>query len=201
MNIAILASHFGSTLQALLDAYHDGSLSVTPRLVISNNSGSEALRRAERAGIAAVHLSTSTHPGPGELDRAIVETLQAHDIELVVLAGYMKKLGSRVLERYSGRIVNTHPALLPKFGGKGMYGLRVHEAVLAAGEAESGATIHLVDEEYDTGPVIAQVHVPVLPSDDAKALAERVQHMEKQLLVETLDALGRGELTLSRGRT
>lgn len=199
MDIAVLASHFGSTLQALLDAHHAGRVVVTPRLVISNNSGSEALRRAERAGIAAVHLSTATHPGPDELDRAIVATLEAHGIDLVVLAGYMKKLGRGVLERYSGRILNTHPALLPKFGGKGMYGLRVHEAVLAAGERESGATIHLVDDEYDTGPAIAQARVPVFPSDDAEALAERVQRVEKQLLVETLDALGRGELTLPGG--
>lgn len=196
MHIAVLASHFGSTLQALLDAHHAGRLAVTPRLVISNNSGSEALKRAERAGLVALHLSSATHPGPGALDRAIVAALEAHGIDLVVLAGYMKKLGQGVLERYSGRILNTHPALLPKFGGKGMYGNRVHEAVLAAGERESGATIHLVDSDYDTGAVVAQVRVPVLPSDDAEALAERVKQAEKQLLIETLDALGRGELTL-----
>src|SRR5690606_24909088 len=194
MHIAVLASHFGSTLQALLDAHHAGRLAVTPRLVISNNSGSEALKRAERAGLVALHLSSATHPGPGALDRAIVAALEAHGIDLVVLAGYMKKLGQGVLERYSGRILNTHPALLPKFGGKGMYGNRVHEAVLAAGERESGATIHLVDSDYDTGAVVAQVRVPVLPSDDAEALAERVKQAEKQLLIETLDALGRGEL-------
>lgn len=196
MHIAVLASHFGSTLQALLDAHHAGRLAVMPRLVISNNSGSEALKRAERAGLVALHLSSATHPGPGALDRAIVAALEAHGIDLVVLAGYMKKLGQGVLERYSGRILNTHPALLPKFGGKGMYGNRVHEAVLAAGERESGATIHLVDSDYDTGAVVAQVRVPVLPSDDAEALAERVKQAEKQLLIETLDALGRGELTL-----
>ncbi len=196
MHIAVLASHFGSTLQALLDAHHAGRLAVMPRLVISNNSGSEALKRAERAGLVALHLSSATHPGPGTLDRAIVAALEAHGIDLVVLAGYMKKLGQGVLERYSGRILNTHPALLPKFGGKGMYGNRVHEAVLAAGERESGATIHLVDSDYDTGAVVAQVRVPVLPSDDAEALAERVKQAEKQLLIETLDALGRGELTL-----
>jgi len=198
MNIAIFASHFGSTLQAILDAAKSGELLATPRLVISNNSTSEALNRAKRAGVAARHLSALTHPGPGELDAEILRALSEHSIDVVVLAGYMKKLGSKLVSAYAGRILNTHPALLPKFGGQGMYGDRVHSAVLSANDAESGATIHWVDEEYDRGGVLAQVKVPVLPSDDVASLGSRVQAAEKQLLVRTLNQLAQGEIELPR---
>lgn len=196
MNIAIFASHFGSTLQAILDAAKSGELRATPRLVISNNSTSEALNRAQRAGVAARHLSALTHAKPGELEAEILRALSEHSIDVVVLAGYMKKLGSKVVSAYAGRILNTHPALLPKFGGQGMYGDRVHAAVLAANETESGATVHWVDEEYDRGGVVAQAKVPVLPSDDVAALASRVQAAEKALLVRTLNQLAQGEIKL-----
>lgn len=196
MNIAIFASHFGSTLQAILDAVTSGELAATPRVVISNNSTCEALNRAKRAGIAARHLSAVTHPNPDDLDAEILRTLAEHSIDVVVLAGYMKKLGSKVVAAYAGRILNTHPALLPKFGGKGMYGARVHAAVLSASEAESGATVHWVDDEYDRGSVIGQVRVPVLPSDDVASLGSRVQAAEKQLLVSTLNQLARAEIAL-----
>jgi len=198
MNIAIFASHFGSTLQAILDASKSGELGATPSLVISNNSTSEALNRAKRAGVAARHLSSTTHPNSRELDAEIVRSLAEHSIDVVVLAGYMKKLGASVVAAYAGRILNTHPALLPKFGGLGMYGARVHEAVLRAQESESGATIHWVDEEYDRGGVIAQVRVPVLASDDVASLGSRVQAAEKQLLVQTLNQLARGDIALPR---
>lgn len=196
MNIAIFASHFGSTLQAILDAAKSGELRATPRLVISNNSTSEALNRAQRAGVAARHLSALTHAKPGELEAEILRALSEYSIDVVVLAGYMKKLGSKVVSAYAGRILNTHPALLPKFGGQGMYGDRVHAAVLAANETESGATVHWVDEEYDRGGVVAQAKVPVLPSDDVAALASRVQAAEKALLVRTLNQLAQGEIKL-----
>jgi len=198
MNIAIFASHFGSTLQAILDASKSGELRATPRLVISNNSASEALNRAKRAGVAAKHLSSTTHPHAGDLDAEIVRSLSEHSVDVVVLAGYMKKLGPQVVGAYAGRILNTHPALLPKFGGRGMYGDRVHEAVLLGKETESGATIHWVDEEYDRGDVIAQVRVPVLASDDVSSLGGRVQAAEKQLLVRTLNQLAQGEIELPR---
>src|SRR3954451_3698286 len=109
-------------------------------VVISNNSASGALARARTAGIATVHISGVAHPDPGELDRAITAELQHHGAELVVLVGYMRKLGPRTLGAFDGRILNVHPALLPNFGGTGMYGQRVHEAVLAAGESVTGAT-------------------------------------------------------------
>jgi phosphoribosylglycinamide formyltransferase-1 len=134
-------------------------------------------------------LSSHTHPEPEALDAAICNTLVQHDADIVVLAGYMKKLGPRTLKQFEGRILNTHPALLPKFGGQGMYGSRVHEAVLAAGESTTGVSIHVVDAGYDTGPVIAQCEVPVYPNDTVESLAERVQTRERAFLVETLQAL------------
>jgi phosphoribosylglycinamide formyltransferase 1 len=186
MKLGILASHEGTTMQAVLDAVAAGALAADVAVVISNNSDSGALRRARAAGVPAVRLSSVTHPDPETLDRAILETLTGAGVEVVLLAGYMKKLGARVLQAYRGRILNTHPALLPKFGGQGMYGNRVHEAVLAAGESETGVSVHLVDAEYDTGPVLAQCRVPVLPGDSVETLAARVQASERKFLVETL---------------
>ena len=127
--IGVLASHGGTNLQAIIDACADGSLHADIRVVISNNSRSLALERARRANIPTAHLSAVTHPDPAHLDTAIADTLSAHGVELVALAGYMRKLGPRTLSRYRNRILNVHPALLPKFGGRGMYGERVHAAV------------------------------------------------------------------------
>jgi phosphoribosylglycinamide formyltransferase-1 len=179
-----------------LDACGAAEIPARVVLVISNNGGSGALRRAREAGAAAVHLSSKTHPQPGGLDAAIADTLASHEVEVVMLAGYMKKLEPVVLSRYRGRILNTHPALLPKFGGHGMYGLHVHEAVVGAGESESGPSLHLVDAEYDTGRVLAQAKVPVLADDTAHTLAARVQERERGLVVEVLGQIARGELRL-----
>jgi len=189
MRLAVLASHEGTTLQAILDAIVAGRLSATMAVVVSNNRESGALRRARAAGVPAVHLSSATHPDPEDLDLAILETLEGARVDLVLLAGYLKKLGAKVLRQYRGRIVNTHPALLPKFGGKGMYGSRVHQAVLAAGDSETGVSVHLVDAEYDTGRVIAQCRVPVFAGDSVDGLASRVQEREREFVVETLAAL------------
>ena len=117
-------------------------------------------------------------------------------MDVVVLAGYMKMLGPAVLSRYDGQVLNVHPALLPKFGGKGMYGRRVHEAVLAAGESVTGATVHVVDAEYDLGPVVAQREVPVLPDDTVESLSARVLEREHELLVQTLRKVATGEIDL-----
>ena len=192
MRIGILASHEGTTLQAVLDAIADGRLAAVVAVVISNNGGSGALRRAREAGVPAVHLSSATHPDPDELDREIRAALTSRQVDLVFLAGYMKKLGRHVLRDFGGRIWNTHPALLPRYGGQGMYGRRVHEAVLAAGDTETGASIHLVDAEYDTGRVIAQCRVPVLAGDSVDDLAARVQASERELIVQTLAAQASG---------
>lgn len=184
-------------MQAILDACAAGELAARVVVVLSNNSDSGALRRARAAGAEAVHVSSKTHPEPGAVDSAIIEALVAARVEVLMLAGYMKKLGPALLERYHGRILNTHPALLPKFGGHGMYGMHVHEAVLRAGETESGSSVHLVDGEYDTGRVLAQAQVPVLEGDTPAVLSARVQERERKLVVAVLGQIARGELLLS----
>lgn len=194
--LGFLASHRGSNLQAILDACRSGQLPAIATVVISNNANAGALARAKAANVPAVHLSGRTHPGPVALDEAIAETLSRHAVDLVVLAGYMKKLGLITLARYRGRIVNIHPSLLPKHGGLGMYGERVHAAVLAAGETESGASVHVVSGEYDQGPVLAQKRVAVLPGDTVESLAARVLEQEHALYVETLKRIIAGELPL-----
>jgi len=192
--LAFFTSHDGSNLQAIIDACVGGRLLARPSLVVSNNSGSTALTRARTAGIPFLHLSSTTHPDPGALDSAIVEALQSRDTELVVLAGYMKMLGPRTLHAFEGRILNSHPALLPSFGGRRMFGRAVHEAVLAAGVTQTGITIHLVDEEYDHGTIVAQCQVPVLPGDDVEALATRSLVREHAFWVETLEHVLRGDV-------
>ena len=179
-----------------MDARRAGTLNAEVRVVISNNSRSLALERARRAGIPAVHMSSVTHPGAENLDRAIADTLARYGVSLVILAGYMKKLGPRVLGTYRNRVLNIHPALLPKFGGRGMYGERVHAAVLAAGERESGATVHIVDERYDHGPVVAQAVAPVLPGDTPDTLAARVLEREHALYARTIQRIADGEIDL-----
>lgn len=196
LRIGVLASHEGTTLQAILDACAAGEITARVVTVISNNSDSGALRRARAAGTEAVHLSSKTHPEPSALDAAIILALTEQEADVVMLAGYMKKLGPALLERYRGRILNTHPALLPKFGGHGMYGMRVHEAVLRAGETESGSSVHLVDAEYDTGRVLAQTQVPVEAGDTPETLAQRVQAAERRLLVAVLGQIAQGQYPL-----
>ena len=199
MRIGILASHEGTTLQAILAACATGVLPAQVVTVVSNNRDAGALQRARAAGAATHHLSSSTHPQTEALDAAICAVLVEHAVDIVVFAGYMKKVGPRTLARFHGRVLNTHPALLPKFGGKGMYGLRVHRAVLASGEAKSGASVHLVNDEYDAGPVIAQCEVPVSEGDTPESLAERVQERERALVIEVLARIVDGGIRLPIG--
>src|ERR1700759_160430 len=131
LHLGFLASHGGSNMQAIINASKDGTLDATASVVISNNADSFALERARKEGIPTFHFSTKTHPNPEELDTIILHTLQKHNVDLVILAGYMRMLGKQTLKHYKNRILNIHPALLPKFGGKGMYGQFVHEAVIA----------------------------------------------------------------------
>ncbi len=196
LQLGVLASHGGTNLQAIIDACRDGRLNAEVSVVISNNSRAKALLRARDAGIPPLHLSGLTHPVPEQLDAAICETLLAHGVDLVVMAGYMKLLGPKTLTQFRSRIINTHPALLPKFGGKGMYGDRVHEAVLVAGEKLTGVSIHLADEAYDRGPIVAQCEVPVRDGDSVETLRARVLAREHSLLVETLQRVANGEIDL-----
>ncbi len=196
MRLAVLASHEGSTLQALIDASAQQQLDATVALVLSNNSQSGALRRAAIAGIPGLHISAKTHGDDAKADQAMVHAIQEAQVDWVLLLGYMKKTGDTMLARYGGRIINTHPALLPKYGGKGFYGRKVHEAVHAAGETQSGATLHLVGNDYDTGPIIAQTTVALSVEDDVDAIEARVKNAEQKLLIDTLDQISRGELQL-----
>ena len=189
LQIAVIASHNGTNLQAIIDACETGALNAAVCCVISNNSTSGAAERARRHGIPFHHLSSVTHPDPANLDRAICDTLLSSNSDLIFLAGYMKKLGPRTLAQFSGRILNTHPTLLPKFGGHGMFGMNVHRAVIASGETETGISIHLVDADYDTGRVIAQAKVPVLPSDTPETLCDRVMRRERRFVVEVLQRM------------
>jgi phosphoribosylglycinamide formyltransferase-1 len=196
MNIGFLASHGGSNMQAIIDACKSGKLRATPAVVISNNSDSGAIQRAITEGVPYYYLSGKTHTGPGELDEAILNTFLRHHVDIIVLAGYMKKLGPKTLSHFRGHILNIHPALLPKFGGVGMWGIHVHEAVIAAGEKESGVSIHFVDENYDTGKIIAQTRVPVMPDDTPETLAARVLVQEHILYPATLQRIVTGEIPL-----
>ena len=195
LHLGFLASHGGSNMQAIIDACKDGRLDAKPCVVISNNSDSMALQRARNEGIPWYHISGVTHPGSAE-DEEILGVLQRHGVDTVILAGYMKRLGAVTLNAYRGRILNIHPALLPKFGGKGMFGKRVHEAVLAAGEKVTGVTIHLIDEHYDTGPIINQCQVPVHENETVDSLSERVLEHEHRLYVETLQKISDGRIRL-----
>ncbi len=183
-------------MQAVIDACSSGTIAATPVVVISNNKGSGALERAQLEGIAGYHLNSKTHSDPELLDREILATLRKHQVELIVLAGYMRKVGNTTLEAYRNRIVNIHPALLPRHGGQGMYGMRVHEAVLAAGEKETGVTVHLASDEYDEGPILAQSKVPVAAGDTPETLAARVLEEEHRLLVATIAGICSGEISL-----
>ena len=186
IRLAALASHEGSTLQALIDACANRTIAADLVVVISNNSQAGALHRATAAGILTHHISSRTHGDEDAANQAIADALEAADADLILLLGYMKKTGRAILNRHSGRIINTHPALLPNFGGQGFFGRSVHEAVHEAGVCETGATLHLVGHEYDTGPIIAQIKVPVLRGDDVDDIEARVKSAEKKLLIDTL---------------
>ncbi|HYC33424.1 MAG TPA: phosphoribosylglycinamide formyltransferase [Gemmatimonadales bacterium] len=175
MRIAVAVSGRGSNLEALLRALGPGAPARVV-VVLSNRADAAALERARAHGVAAEVLADPAEPADW------LEPLGRHEVDLLVLAGYIKLVPAGVIRRYRGRILNVHPALLPAFGGKGMYGRRVHEAVLASGAKESGATVHLVDEVYDRGAVLARGRVPVLPGDDPDVLAARVLEVEHRLL-------------------
>lgn len=187
--IAVFASHNGSDLQAVIDGCKSGKIDAEVCCVLGNNPGAFALQRAKDAGIAAYCVNASLYPDADELDRVTLEILQKHETDLILLAGYLKKIGEPVLRAYRNRIFNIHPALLPKYGGKGMYGIHVHQAVIEAKELFSGVTIHRVNAEYDSGDIVAQAQVPVLPGDTPEILAARVLKREHTFLVEILTKL------------
>jgi len=172
---AVLVSGGGSNLGAILDAQKAGRLTHTKvEVVISSKPGVYALERAKQHGVPAVVVEKGA-------EAPLLQALSDHRIDLLLLAGYLRKLSPAVIQRFRNRILNIHPALLPKYGGAGLYGHHVHEAVLKAGEKESGCSVHVVDEEFDHGPVLAQSRVPVLPNDTPDTLAQRVLAEEHKL--------------------
>ena len=189
MQLGFLASHGGSSMRAILAATQGGTLSAQPRILITNNGASAAADFARGQGLTTRHISAKTEGSPAAEDAAIAAALKDAGVTHVLLSGYLRKLGPTTLAAFPGHIINVHPALLPSHGGKGMYGDFVHAAVLAAGEAVSGATIHVVDEEYDHGPTLAQRAVPVEAGDTVETLRARVMAAEPVLFIETLQAI------------
>jgi phosphoribosylglycinamide formyltransferase-1 len=196
MKIGFLASHRGSNMLAVLEAMARGELLAHPAALVCNNRGAEAAALARARGVPVYILNATTHPEEEALDEAIRAALLERQCDLVVLAGYMKKLGPKVLAAFGGRIINIHPSLLPKHGGQGMYGQLVHRAVLEAGDAVTGVSIHLVNGEYDQGRILAQAEVPVLAGDTVESLAQRVLACEHRFLPETLGRIIGGKLAL-----
>lgn len=190
--VAVLASGSGSNLQAILDHQSALGAGAVARVVLvaSDHADAGALERARAAGIAAEALDRNART------TGLAGILSRHRIDLVVLAGYLRLVPAEVVAHYRGHILNVHPALLPKFGGPGMFGHHVHEAVIASGARLTGPTVHFVDERYDEGPVIAQAPVPVLPSDTPDELAARVLQAEHQLYPRVVEAVAAGRIRL-----
>ncbi len=193
--IAVLASGEGSNFQALCDATQSGVLNARIVGLVASRAGIGVLEKAKTVGVPAQVLNPKSFPDRGQWDQQVLKTLQNWKAEWVVLAGFLSLIGPEVLKTFPQRIVNIHPALLPKFGGAGMYGIRVHQAVIEARASETGITIHLVDGEYDRGRVLAQVKIPVTGISDAAVLADRVRELEHEHYPRVLNDLVWGRLT------
>lgn len=197
--LAVFVSGSGSNLQALLDATRAGILSAKIVLVVSNRRDAYGLERAANAGIPTFVFKAKKYGSAEKAGEVLLAKLRERGADYIALAGYLRLLPPAVVKAYRNRIVNIHPALLPKYGGKGMYGHFVHEAVLAAGDKESGVSIHLVDEIYDHGKVLEQVKVPVMPDDTPDDLAARVLKQEHKIYARVLEKLIKGKYDLENG--
>ncbi len=196
IRLAVFASGRGSNLEAILRNIANGSLTAEVALVISNRSSAGALEIARQEGIPSFHVSSKHFAGEQEYESHLLKLLADHQIELIVLAGYLKRIPGSVIRQYRNRILNIHPALLPAFGGPGLYGHFVHEAVLNYGCKVSGATVHLVDEEYDTGAPVLQRCVPVLDDDTPETLSDRVLQVEHQIFSEAIQLFAEGRVII-----
>ena len=197
-NIAVLVSGGGTNLQAILNAQKKGKInSGRVVLVISSNPDAYALERAKNAGIETLVLSEKDYPDPESFDEVLIGSLLERNIELIVLAGYLRILSGRVIERFHGKIINVHPSLIPSFCGKGFYGLRVHKAALDCGVKVTGATVHFVEEDVDTGKIIAQKAVAVYDSDTPEILQQRVMRKAEWILLPAaVERYCAGEISL-----
>ncbi|MFN3651503.1 MAG: phosphoribosylglycinamide formyltransferase [Armatimonadota bacterium] len=190
----------GSNMQAIIDATRDGRVPGEVALVLSTSPGAPALERARESGVPARLVSPAEHPDADALDTALADAFEEAGVELVCLAGYMRLLGPKFLSRYSGRIMNVHPSLLPAFGGKGCFGRKVHEGVLESGAKVTGVTIQFVDAQYDHGPIILQRVVPVEEDDTVETLAARVLTQEHQAYPEAIRLFAEGRLRIEGRR-
>jgi phosphoribosylglycinamide formyltransferase-1 len=201
LNLIALASGGGTNLQAIIDSIEAGKLNAQIKAVISNNSKAFALERARNHHIPAIHLSHKQFATSEEFDQKLLSILQEKETDMIVLAGYMKMISPTIIRQYKNRIINIHPALLPSFGGKGMYGIHVHEAVLKAGVKVTGVTVHLVDEIYDHGAIVLQKTAPVLDEDTPESLAERVLKVEHQIYSEALQLFAEDKIEIRGTRS
>lgn len=201
LNIAVFASGRGSNFEAILRAIETGKLhDVSIAAVISNNSEAPVLTIAREHSIPTYHLSQKQFPSEEKFDDAVLGVLRRHGANFIVLAGYMKRLSTNLVRQFRNRTLNIHPALLPKFGGKGMYGIHVHEAVINSGEKVSGVTVHIVDEEYDHGPIVRQRTVAVDKEETPDTLAMRIHGIEHQLYPEVLQLFADDRVRVNEGR-
>lgn len=196
LRLGVLASGRGSNFEAILNNIKNGKLDASIHVVISNKESAGVLEIARSHGIPAVHISKKQFPEQEDFDRQLLSTLKEFQVNFVVLAGYLKMLSPFIVQNFKNRILNIHPALLPSFGGKGMYGHHVHQAVLDYGCKVTGVTVHLVDEEYDTGTPILQRCVPVHDDDTADTLAERVLKIEHEIYTEALQLFARERIEI-----
>jgi formyltetrahydrofolate-dependent phosphoribosylglycinamide formyltransferase len=194
LDLAVLLSGTGRTLKNLIDRIGDGFVPARIRIVLSSSPGAKGLQWAEDAGIPAVTVARKEHRGATAYSDAVTRALDPHTVDLVLLAGFLHLW--RFPPKYEGRVLNIHPALLPKFGGKGFYGHHVHEAVLAAGERESGCTVHIADHVYDHGPIVLQKRVPVEPGDTPDTLAARVFEQECEAYPEAIRLIAEGRVPI-----
>jgi len=202
LNIAVFASGKGSNLSAILEAINAGRIPNSRiEMVISNNSDSGALEIARKNNLPALHCSRKQFNSDDEFTTFLLSALRSHGVNFIVLAGYMKKLDARMIREFRNRILNVHPALLPAFGGEGMYGRHVHEAVLRSHQTISGATVHIVDEDYDHGPIVLQEQVKVNPTDTPESLAERIVKIEHKLYPEAIRLFAEGKISVDGRHT
>ena len=196
LRVAVLASGSGTNLASILRATQNGTLAARIVLVISNTIEAGALEIARKSGVTVLHLSLEQVESQENMDQAFLNAFKEYNVELIALAGYLKKISSSIIRKYKHRMLNIHPALLPSFGGKGMYGIKVHQAVLDYGCKVSGVTVHLVDEEYDSGIPILQRCVPVEDDDTPGTLAARVLEHEHKIYVETLQLFAENRIAV-----
>jgi len=195
LKLAVFASHGGTDLQSIIDATVDQDYPAEIVMMASNNKKSFALERAQKVGIPTILWQIKKFDDENAYANFMLDKLREYKVDFICLAGYMKLIPVEIVKQYA--IINIHPAMLPKYGGKGMYGLHVHQAVIEAGEQKTGVTVHQVDEIYDHGKILSQEEVDVLPTDTPETLQKRVLEVEHRLYPDTIARIARGEIKLN----